>query len=86
MTYSDLQELHKLEAKVQRAEAAVESCIEIAAGCEQYFLNHDWTDELLADKQCSLELIESYVADMKRYRIAMNRLRSRLESTVQLVG
>lgn len=75
-----------LQTKIQRAEAAVESCLDIATGCQGHFSMHLEPDKQPVDwNECS-KLIDRYLADNGRHRKCLRRLDRRLQSTLNLVG
>jgi hypothetical protein len=74
-----------LQTKIQRAEVAVESCLDVARGCQGHFLVHLELKRYALDcNECSNQL-DIYWADMTRHLNCLRRLDRRLQNTLNLV-
>ncbi|KAK0783111.1 hypothetical protein LTR91_015579 [Friedmanniomyces endolithicus] len=86
VTYHDLQEMHMLQAKIDRASVAVEACVEIGRKCLTHFERVDeLTPACSASRQSCRAKIGVYVSDMARHSQALQRLDRRLKGILDLV-
>lgn len=86
VSYVDLQDLHMLQTKIQRAEAALESCLDIAQGCQSHFVVHLELNRLTFDCNKCSNLLDVYCLDMTRHLNSLRRLDRRLENILNLVS
>lgn len=75
-----------LQSKIQRAEAAVDSCLDIAIGCREHFLLHLGPQRYTEGFKESSEMLDMYSVDIGRHRKDLQRLNCRLQSTLNLVS
>lgn len=85
VAYTDLQSLHMLSTKIERAEAAVESCLNVARDCEQYFAVHSFPASVIEKAADCAQLSEEYLTEMERHLVSLHRLKRRLHNTLDLV-
>ena len=75
-----------LQTKMQRTEAALESCFDIAKGCQEHYRIHLElnTDGVGWDERNNL--LGIYLADVERHRKRLRGLEPRLQSTLNLAS
>ncbi|KAK1058949.1 hypothetical protein LTR74_013006 [Friedmanniomyces endolithicus] len=87
VTYHDLQEMHMLQAKIDRASVAVEACVEIGRKCLTHFEGFGGlTPACSASRQSCRATLGVHVSDMARHSQALHRLDRRLQGILDLVS
>lgn len=71
--------------KIQRAERAVASCIDIAKGCQQHFALHTESNWPASEWHESANILELYGVAMRRHRQHLEQLDIKLHKTFNLV-
>ncbi|KAK0289115.1 hypothetical protein LTR35_000491 [Friedmanniomyces endolithicus] len=87
VTYHDLQEMHMLQARIDRASVALEACVEIGRKCLTHFEGDDeLTPACSASRQSCRAKLGVYVSDMARHSVALQRLDRRLKGILDLIS
>lgn len=88
VAYADLQELNGLDAKIQRAKTAVQSCIDIGTGCLLHARKHSSTSIKPTASEIATEdfLLEVYTKEMQRRLASLQELEAQTKSTLDLVS
>lgn len=86
VSYADLQEMHALEAKIRRAKAAVQSCLDIGTGCLNHTCAHTALVSRNSDDEMGLALLEVYQTEMQHRLNSLNELETQTKSTLGLVS
>ncbi|TKA72827.1 hypothetical protein B0A55_06036, partial [Friedmanniomyces simplex] len=87
VTYHDLQELHMLQAKIDRASVAIDACVQIGRSCSQHFEGAAEcpTASRMPCQSC-LDVLGVYVSDMARHSQTLRRLDRRLKGVLDLIS
>ncbi|KAK0941806.1 hypothetical protein LTR29_006698 [Friedmanniomyces endolithicus] len=87
VTYHDLQDMHMLQAKIDRASVAVEACVEIGRNCMTHFEGNDGLSLICpTSRQICRAKLGVYVSDMARHSQALQRLDRRLKGILDLIS
>ncbi|EPS37252.1 hypothetical protein H072_9064 [Dactylellina haptotyla CBS 200.50] len=84
VSYLDLQNLHILQAKFNRAKAAIENSVDIAEGCLKHALASEHSASPVPAE--STNLINVYIVEMRGYKASLERLNRQLDSTLDLLS
>ncbi|KAK0929617.1 hypothetical protein LTR48_005638 [Friedmanniomyces endolithicus] len=87
VTYHDLQEMHMLQAKIDRASVALEACVEIGRKCLTHFEGDlELTPACSTSRRNCQAKLGVYVSDMARHSQALQRLDRRLRGILDLIS
>jgi hypothetical protein len=86
ITYANLQELHALDAKIQRAKAAVQSCIDIGVSCLLHTRKHVAAEHSTSEDGAEEFLLEVHQQEMRRRLASLQELEDQMIRTLRLVS
>lgn len=75
-----------LQTKIQRSEAAIDNCLDIAKGCQKHYSQHLEPGKPLRHSKEIGNMLDNYLVDMKRHRVSLKRLNRRLHGALNLVS